>query len=126
MKGGYRQGAGRKKGFAAKTAEEARVLLAGMLMREISPIGEALIAKAKRGDIGAAKELFDRAWGRAPQGIDLTTQGEKIGPDDKIPQSKVAYMMAALEETLRLTECEGVDPDIAMQRFQEWHRTRPC
>lgn len=67
MKGGYRAGAGRKKGFAAKNAEEARRLIAEMVSEEIGPIVRALIKKAKNGDISAAKELFDRAWGKAVQ-----------------------------------------------------------
>src|SRR3989344_2703224 len=75
MRGGYRAGAGRKKGFAAKNAEEARRILSEMVMRDIEPIGKALITKAKRGDVMAVRELFDRAFGRAPQ-------TEKIDPSD--------------------------------------------
>lgn len=67
MRGGYREGSGRKQGFAAKKAEEAREILAGMVISEIVPIGEALIAKAKTGDVSAIKELLDRAFGKAPQ-----------------------------------------------------------
>ncbi len=74
MRGGYREGAGRKLGFAAKNAEEARRVLSDMVIRDIQPIGEALITKAKNGDVTATKELFDRAFGRSPQTakIDLT------------------------------------------------------
>jgi len=64
MRGGYRLGAGRKKGFAAKNAEEARRLLSERLAQEISPIADILILKAKKGNVRAIKELFDRAWGR--------------------------------------------------------------
>lgn len=67
MSGGYREGAGRKQGFAAKNAEEARRVLSEMVMREIEPIGEALISKAKNGEVIAIRELFDRAFGKAPQ-----------------------------------------------------------
>jgi hypothetical protein len=67
MRGGYREGAGRKKGFAAKNAEESRRVLSEMVMVEIVPIGEALIAKAKKGDVIAIRELFDRAFGKSPQ-----------------------------------------------------------
>lgn len=74
MKGGHREGAGRKQGFAAKNAEEARRVLSEMVMRNIGPIGEALVEKAKKGDVIAIRELFDRAFGKAPQNtkIDLT------------------------------------------------------
>lgn len=40
-------------------------------MKEMRPIALALIKKAKRGEIPAIKELFDRSFGRAPQSITL-------------------------------------------------------
>ena len=64
MRGGKRLNAGRKKGFAAKTAEEARRLIAEMVSKEITPIAEMLIKKAKKGDIRAIQLLFERAWGK--------------------------------------------------------------
>jgi hypothetical protein len=50
MRGGKRQGAGRKQGFAAKNAEEARRILSDMVLQEIAPIGKALITKAAKVD----------------------------------------------------------------------------
>lgn len=73
MHGGYRQGSGRKQGYAAKSAEEARKLLAERVAEEIGPIADILISKAKKGDIRAIKELFDRAWGRPPVSVDIDT-----------------------------------------------------
>ena len=78
MRGGYRQGAGRKPGFAAKNAEEARRVLSEMVMREIGPIVEALIAKAKNGDVIAIRELFDRAFGKSPSSVDITSDGASL------------------------------------------------
>jgi len=76
MRGGYRENAGRKKGFAAKNAEEARRILSEMTIKEIGPIGQALIEKAKRGEVPAIRELFDRAFGKSPQNqkIDLNEE----------------------------------------------------
>ena len=37
------------------------------MAEEIGPIAEALIDKAREGNIQAIKELFDRAWGRPLQ-----------------------------------------------------------
>lgn len=71
MRGGKRKGAGRKKGFSAKTAEEAKRFLAERVSKEIGPISEALITKAKNGDIMATRELFDRSWGKAPQAVSI-------------------------------------------------------
>jgi hypothetical protein len=70
MHGGKRQGAGRKQGFAAKSAEEARRLLSERVAQEIGPITDILLSKAKEGDIRAIRELFDRAWGRPPQALE--------------------------------------------------------
>ncbi len=72
MRGGYRLGAGRKKGFAAKNAEDARRMLSEMLVSKIRPIAEALIARAEAGDVVAAKELFDRAWGKSLQSTEIS------------------------------------------------------
>lgn len=63
-RGGKRPGAGRKKGYAAKNTEEARKFIAEKVSKEIGPIVNALIKKAKQGDVRAIKELFDRAYGR--------------------------------------------------------------
>lgn len=80
-KGGYRKGAGRPKG----TKEPQTLLREASLMKlreladaEITPIAKALIEKAKTGDVPAIKELFDRAWGKAPQQTDITSDGKAI------------------------------------------------
>lgn len=77
MRGGYREGVGRKQGFAAKSAEVAREQLAEMVMREIESIGKALIKKAKTGDVAATRELFDRAFGNASQNAKIELGRER-------------------------------------------------
>ncbi len=72
---------GRPKG--TKTAvtiakEKAREYLARRVEEEIQPIANKLIEKASTGDVSAIKELFDRAWGKSRESIDLTTKGEPI------------------------------------------------
>ncbi|MGD0328654.1 MAG: hypothetical protein ABSB00_03020 [Minisyncoccia bacterium] len=87
MRGGYRKGAGRKQGFAAKNAEEARKLLSERVLHEIKPISNALISKAKTGDVRAIHELFDRAWGRSPQAIEIINDSDSIlEPSPKIKE----------------------------------------
>jgi hypothetical protein len=78
MRGGYRKNAGRKQGASAKKAEEARRVLSELVMRNIIPIGKALVAKAKNGDVVATRELFDRAFGKSPSnlGIDSPDYGK--------------------------------------------------
>jgi hypothetical protein len=71
-RGGARPGAGRPKDSKEKQTlvkEQALLALRELVLKEITPIAEALITKAKTGDIPAIKELFDRAFGKAPQAI---------------------------------------------------------
>jgi hypothetical protein len=74
MRGGKRIGAGRKQGFAAKNAEEARNYLSERVAVEIGSIADSLINRAKTGDIRAIKELLDRAWGRSPQAVAVSVE----------------------------------------------------
>ena len=67
MKGGYRAGAGRKRGFSALEAEKAREYIVQEVSASLEPIVSSLIKQAKNGSINAAKELLDRAYGRIPQ-----------------------------------------------------------
>jgi len=85
-RGGYRPGAGRKKDSKEKQTlvkEAALLELRQMVLAEIQPIAEALITKAKTGDIPAIKELFDRAFGKAPQAITGADGGSLIISFDK-------------------------------------------
>ena len=71
-KGGKRPGAGRPKDSKEKQTlvkEAALLRLREMVLAEIDPITKALISKGKTGDVAAIKELFDRAFGKAPQAI---------------------------------------------------------
>lgn len=71
-KGGKRPGAGRPKDSKDKQTlvkEQALLLLREAVLKEITPVTKALIKKAKTGDVPAIKELFDRAFGKAPQAI---------------------------------------------------------
>lgn len=60
---------GRPKGYSAIQAEKAREVLVKMVTDEIEPIGLKLIEEGKKGNIQAIKELFDRAFGKAPQAL---------------------------------------------------------
>jgi hypothetical protein len=64
MQGGKRKGAGRKKGFAALKAEEARAFIAQAVSQELGLITAALVKKAKHGDVRAAQILLERAYGK--------------------------------------------------------------
>ena len=78
MRGGYRENAGRKKGYSAKNAEEARRILSEMVMRDIGPIGEALIKRAKNGEVIAIRELFGRAFGKPPQTTKIESEEQPL------------------------------------------------
>lgn len=58
---------GRPKGLNAINAEKGKALLIQMYLENIKPINQALIDKAKSGDIQAIKELHDRVYNKAAQ-----------------------------------------------------------
>lgn len=76
--GGKREGAGRKKGFAALEAEKARQFIAEKISKELGPIVDKAVEQALTGDRYAREWLAERAWGKALQSVDHTTGGEKI------------------------------------------------
>lgn len=71
-KGGFRIGAGRKKGFAALEAEKARELIATKLKVHLEPIVDKAIVQATEGDKFAREWLVDRAYGKAQQPVELS------------------------------------------------------
>jgi hypothetical protein len=76
-RGGYRTGAGRKKGFAALQAEQSRELFAQTLAPRLEKIILALMKRAQTGDVHAAHELFDRAWGKPQQKLEANIDIQK-------------------------------------------------
>lgn len=76
--GGSRAGAGRKKGVIALAFERTRAKVAEMVEKEIEPMTQAMIEKAKKGDAPAFKELLDRGFGKVKEQVDLTSDDEKI------------------------------------------------
>jgi hypothetical protein len=101
MKGGKRPGAGRKKGFAAKNAEEARRIFSEKVLRDIDPIYNALLAKAKKGDTAAARELLDRAFGKATATVEATiSQPSEETERDRIALRDMIRAMRARNKEL--------------------------
>lgn len=77
--GGKRAGAGRKKGsFAVHTleAQELKKALIQAYAENAKEINQALMDKAKAGDIPAIKEVLDRCFGKAPQAVTGADGGE--------------------------------------------------
>ena len=56
----------------------------GKKARRINLIADKLCKMAIDGDMAAIKEIGDRLDGRAPQGVDLTSAGEKIAMPTEI------------------------------------------
>ena len=69
---------GRKKGTRTLEASLAREYMAKHVGTYMPMIFQALVEKAKTGDVPAIKELLDRCFGKAFQQMDLTSRGEKI------------------------------------------------
>jgi len=84
MHGGIRTGAGRKSGFSAKRAEEARKYISQRVSEEIEALTDVLIQKAKDGDMRAMNMLFNRAWGRPRQEIQFIKGYEQEKPSQEI------------------------------------------
>lgn len=63
-RGGKREGAGRKKAKHTIQAEAFKAFLIAEVVKDKKPIVEALIAKAKSGDVPALKEVFERVLGK--------------------------------------------------------------
>ncbi|KKK93736.1 hypothetical protein LCGC14_2689890, partial [marine sediment metagenome] len=56
-----------------------QALIDAISKKDIRLIADALVEKAKAGDIPAVKELFDRMWGRAAQSVEVSgADGEPI------------------------------------------------
>jgi hypothetical protein len=67
---------GRKKFVSTINAEKGKALLITMYLENIRPINQALIDKAKDGDIQAIKELHDRVYNKATQPVSGPNGGE--------------------------------------------------
>lgn len=72
-RGGYRSGAGKPKGYKAPHTLEASAAKQRIIARvsaQIDELVDMLLNKAlEHKDVYAAKELLDRAYGKAPQAI---------------------------------------------------------
>ena len=94
-KGGARPGAGRPVGSFAPSTIQAQIQrhrLVVLLEDKVDGIFNALADKALDGDVPAAKELFDRAWGKPEQSL---TVDNNI--NDKRKQDEPARIAAAKE-----------------------------
>lgn len=117
MHGGFRRGAGRKKGFAAKDAEEARKYLSKRVAEEIGSLADTLIDKAKDGDVRAVQVLFDRAWGRPRQEIQI------IEPKSEgVVNPRIRELADSLNELQQISLHNGERMRDVAKRFTEWHR----
>jgi len=71
---------GRPVSTATLRAQKAREILTEWLENDLQEIYTALVNKAKQGDVPAAKELFDRGWGKAVQGLYTTDDKGNVTP----------------------------------------------
>ena len=90
-RGGYRPGAGRKKDTKEKQTlikEQALLRIRELVVNDIDGIILPLIEKAKTGDVPAINELFDRAFGKAPQTIEGANGGAIVIQFDAVFKDK--------------------------------------
>ena len=57
--------------FIEKARELKKALINAISDKDITAIVEQLAKEAKNGNIAAAREIFDRIWGKAPQEVDI-------------------------------------------------------
>lgn len=79
--GGARPGAGRKPGFNAIQSEKLREYLIEEVLKEKGPLVQALITKAKSGDVQALKEVFERSVGKVKDVSEVTHKIELLSMD---------------------------------------------
>ena len=92
---------GRKKGARTIEATLAREYIAKNIGKYMPMIFQALVEKAKTGDVAATKELFDRGFGKAFQQMDFTSKGESIataGEDVKVLSQKFDEFIKKINE----------------------------
>lgn len=77
--GGNRKNSGRPKGSLATHTLEAQTLRQYMIQEVIAnkkELVEALIEKAKAGEVSALKEVFDRSLGKVKDSMEISTRAE--------------------------------------------------
>lgn len=102
---------GRQKGTVNKTTllqQERRAIFDA----KVSQMWENIIERLP------ATYIADQFLGRAPQSLDLTTQGDKIMTGE---QPQTSYLASGIAELLRMTKVDGMKPEDALKRFREWH-----
>ena len=80
-KGGAQPGAGRPKGSKGKETierEATRLALMQAIYENKKELADALVAKAKTGDVPALKEVYERSLGKIKESLDLTSGGDKL------------------------------------------------
>jgi hypothetical protein len=86
--GGTREGAGRPKGSIASHTLETQAFRQYIIQQIIAnkkELVEALIKKAKSGDIPALRELLDRSLGKVKDSMEILTS--PIDEEEKCPYS---------------------------------------
>lgn len=92
----------------AMLARQARNIMLEQLRPELVPITRKLIDKAKKGDVLAARELFDRTLGKAQQFIDVTSDGKQL------PRPILSMILEPNTQTLPTTQTTVISPQEAI------------
>lgn len=117
--GGARPGAGRK----PRLQYEARELFYSAIDDRWEAIIDKLDVLITKGDQATLRWLLEQRVGKAPQSIDVTTQGDKITAEEK-PEPFSEDTIAAINELVYLDKVEGIDLKEGMQLFREWCRSK--
>ncbi|MHC4639656.1 MAG: hypothetical protein ACYTBV_19485 [Planctomycetota bacterium] len=67
---------GNKSHWNEKAQKLKKALTDAITEKDIKEIAKGLVKKAKQGDTSAAKEIFDRLWGKASQQVEIESVAE--------------------------------------------------
>ena len=88
-RGGKREGAGRPIASQTLETQNARLYIAERIKEIMPELFDVMFEKARKGDMVAMKELFDRGFGKAAQSMSLDMQGNiSVLFDDAFKDSK--------------------------------------
>ena len=120
--GGKRKNSGRPKGGLASHTLEAQTLRQYMIQEVIAnkkELVEALIEKAKSGEVSALKEVFDRSLGKVKDSMEISTPTESplAGILREIRSRNKGIIAERLEQQTEQPQPEiDVDVDLEYER----------
>ena len=104
---------------AQRAAELQSVLMSRIDDNDVQQIVDKLVSKAKAGDIAAAREVFDRAMGRAKQSVDIAATVQAQEAQTKSPD-RWEYLRTMFDFYSRFMVPKRVWIPGVLRQYQAW------